>query len=94
MVFKCDDLPASDSICILFSLLVTEHDAPQLPAFKLLLLVSWLLKVSVSVDACLFHDGQELSFTYLTITVLIELIDHSLELIIAQVLLHLSSNST
>ena len=36
MVFKCDDLPASDSICILFSLLVTEHDAPQLPAFKLL----------------------------------------------------------
>ena len=48
----------------------------------------------VSVDACLFHDGQELSLAYLAVTVLVELVDHGLELIVAQVLLHFPGNST
>ena len=49
--------------------------------------------VGISVDARLLHDGQELSLTYLTISVLVELIDHRLELVIRKVLLHLAGNS-
>ena len=47
-----------------------------------------------SVNGGLFHDGQELSFTDLAVAILVELIDHSLQLVVIEVLLHLTSHTS
>ena len=46
-----------------------------------------------SVDAGLLHNGKEFVFTDLTVTVLVKLVDHRLQLVVAQVLAQLARHS-
>lgn len=47
----------------------------------------------LSVDACLFHNIKELLFVYFAVAVLVELVDHCLQLVVAEVLSELSGHS-
>ena len=51
-------------------------------------------RFGISVDARLFHDGEEFGFIYFSISILVELIDHGLKLVVTQVLLHFSGYSS
>ena len=54
----------------------------------------YLLLVTISIDAGLFHNSYEFTLIDLSITIFVELVDHSLQLIITKILLHLSSDTT
>jgi hypothetical protein len=51
------------------------------------------LSTQSSVDAGLLHDIEEFLFVDLTVTILVELVNHGLELIVTQVFSKLAGNS-